>query len=271
MKKFGIFDSGVGGLTVLKSLIETNKISEVIYFADTKYFPYGIKPVDFIQKRVEEIINFFLKEEVKEVIIACNTASSTAYDYLKNKFSIPIYSIVNSALSGLSKFNGKRIGVLATRRTLESGIYPLMIKKIDPQMEIFVESCSEGPLLGKIEEGVIEGEVIERELHKCMLPLLKKNIEGIILGCTHLPFISPVIRKNYPNLTIIDPSQEIINIIKLENEKVEEIRVDIFVTDKELEFQDILKKLLKVNWNVKKIDWERSEVGAFKREIDKKI
>lgn len=271
MRKFGIFDSGVGGLTVLKSLIETNRISEIIYFADTKYFPYGIKPVDFIQRRVEEIINFFLKEEVKEVVIACNTASSNAYDYLKDKFSIPIYSIVNSALSGLSKFNGKRVGVLATRRTLESGVYPLMIREIDPKIEVFVESCSEGPLLEKIEEGIIEGEVIEEELHRCMLPLLEKKIEGIILGCTHLPFIFPVIKKNYPNLTIIDPSQEIINVIKIDKEKIEEIKVDIFVTHKELEFQSILKKLLKVNWNVKKIDWERSEVGAFKGEINKKI
>lgn len=271
MKKLGIFDSGVGGLTVLKSLIETKKVSEVIYFADTRYFPYGIKSVDFIQRRVEEIINFFIKEEVREVIIACNTASSTAYDYLKTKFSLPIYSIVNSAICGLSKFNGRKIGVLATKRTLESGIYPMMIKKINPQIEIFVESCSEGPLLETIEEGIIEGEIIEEELHKCMIPLLEKNIEGLILGCTHLPFISPVIKRNYPNLIVIDPSEEIVNIVKTDEENVESIKVDIYVTDKELEFQEIIKKLLKVDWNVKKINWERSEVGAFKGEVNKKI
>ncbi|MCX7845399.1 MAG: glutamate racemase [Dictyoglomaceae bacterium] len=271
MKKLGILDSGVGGLTVLKSLIETNKLSQVIYFADTKYFPYGIKPVDFIQRRVEEIINFFLREEVEEVIIACNTASSTAYEYLKSKFSIPVYSIVNSAIWGLSKFRGKKIGVLATRRTLESGIYPKMIKKINPEIEVFVESCSEGPLLETIEEGIIEGEIIEGELFKCMIPLIKRNIEGLILGCTHLPFISPVIRKNYPNIKVIDPSEEIVNIVKLDNERVEEVKVDIFVTNNEIEFQEILRKLLKVNWDVKKIDWERSEVGAFKGEINKKI
>ncbi|MGB9857213.1 MAG: glutamate racemase [Dictyoglomaceae bacterium] len=271
MKKLGIFDSGVGGLTVLKNLIETNKIQEVIYFADTKYFPYGIKPVDFIQRRVEEIIEFFLEEEVEEVIIACNTASSTAYEHLKAKFSIPIYSIVRSAIYGLSKFNGKRIGVLATRRTLESGIYPLLIKKDYPQIEVFVESCSEGPLLEIIEEGIIEGEVIEKELHRCMSPLLEKNVEGIILGCTHLPFISPVLKRKYPNLKVIDPSEEIVNIVKGKKETIEKVKINIFVSDKEIAFQEILKKLLKVDWIVKKIEWERSEVGAIKGKINKKI
>ncbi|MEN2984824.1 MAG: glutamate racemase [Dictyoglomaceae bacterium] len=271
MKKLGILDSGVGGLTVLKSLIETKKISKVIYFADTKYFPYGTKPVDFIQKRVDEIINFFLEEGVEEVIIACNTASSTAYDYLRNKFSLPIHSIVNSALSGLSRFNGKILGVLATRRTLESGLYPQLIKRINPEIKVFVESCSEGILLETIEKGIIEGEIIEEELHKCMIPLMEKNIEGLILGCTHLPFIAPVIKRNYSNITVIDPSEEIVNIVEKDEENVEEIKIDIFVTKNELEFKEILKKLLKVEWNVNKIDWERSEVGAFKGEINKKI
>ncbi|PMQ02507.1 MAG: glutamate racemase [Dictyoglomus sp. NZ13-RE01] len=268
-KKFGILDSGVGGLTVLKSLVDNSITRDVIYFADTKYFPYGIKPVDFIQKRVEDIVQFFIEQKVDEVIIACNTASSNAYEYLKSRFSIPIYSIVHSAILGLSNFKGEKIGVLATRRTKESGVYPYLIKKEYGNIEVFVESCSEGPLLDVIEMGIIDGEIVEKELNKCLKPLLDKGIDGLILGCTHLPFVAPVIKRNYPNLTIIDPSEEILRLVTKDDNKSEYYNIIIYVSDKEKEFQEIVHNLLKVDWKVERKDLERSELSVIKGEIGK--
>jgi glutamate racemase len=271
MEKLGILDSGVGGLTVLKKIIDSNIFQEIIYFADSKYFPYGIKPVNFIKQRTEEIIEFFISKEVNEIIIACNTASSIAYEYLKSKFSTPLYNIVEPAISGIERFKGERIGVLATRRTLESGIYPLLINKKYPYIDVFVESCSEGPLLEIIEEGIIEGEVIESEIYRCMKPLLEKNFQGIILGCTHLPFISPIIRKNYKDLFVIDPSEEILNILRIKRDinMGKEIKVNIYVSSDAFKFQEKVHRLLKTNYDIEEIDLERSEKIAFKGEINR--
>ncbi|HOJ92245.1 MAG TPA: glutamate racemase [Dictyoglomaceae bacterium] len=260
-EKIGILDSGVGGLSVLYEVFLKKSPKEIIFLGDTKYFPYGIKSVNFIRKRTTEIIDFFLRQGVDEVIIACNTASAIAYEYVLEKYSISIYSIVLTAVNALKKYNFRKIGVLATRRTTESKVYPLLINKIFSDTEVFVKSCSEGPLLETIEKGIIDGEIIEKELVNCMDSLINIGIDGLILGCTHLPFVKPVIRRLYPDLPIIDPSEEIIQFLSVENSK--QSKVNIFVTGDSNEFQRILKKLLLIDWNVKNIEIDGSGTSAF--------
>ncbi|HOP94866.1 MAG TPA: glutamate racemase [Dictyoglomaceae bacterium] len=260
-EKIGILDSGVGGLSVLYEVFLKRSPKEIVFLGDTKYFPYGIKPVDFIQKRTSEIIDFFLRQGVDEVIIACNTASAVAYEYVVEKYSIPIYSIVLTAVKALKNYNFRKIGVLATRRTTESEVYPFLINNLYPDIEVFVKSCSEGPLLETIEKGIIDGEIIEKELINCTDPLINVGIDGLILGCTHLPFVKPVIRGLYPDLLIIDPSEEIIQFLSVE--KSMQTKVNIFVTGDNKEFQKILQKLLLVDWNVENIEIERSGINAF--------
>ncbi len=264
MGKIGILDSGVGGLSVLKEVYLNNLADEVYFLGDTKYFPYGIKPVEFIQERVFEIVSFFKSLGVEEVIIACNTASSVAYDFLIDRFrELKIHSIVLGAIEGVKRYRAKKIGVLATRRTMESNIYPKLIhEKISDEIEVYVQSCSEGPLLETIEKGTVEGELIEKEIIKCTDPLVEKNIEGLILGCTHLPFVKKVIKDLYPNLFVVDPSLEVIKFLK-NNSKIS-TRVEIFVTGEAEEFQSILNRLLGMDWIVKKVTLDRSDVSVIK-------
>lgn len=264
-KKIGILDSGVGGLSVLKEIYSKNLADEVYFLGDTKYFPYGIKPVEFIQNRVSRIVDFFKDFGIDEVIIACNTASAVAYEYLIDKHrDIKIHSIILSAIEGVKSFDWKRIGVLATRRTLESNIYPRLIhEKKSQDIEVFVKSCSEGVLLDTIEKGIIHGEVIVKELKRCIDPLVDNKIEGLILGCTHLPFVKHVIKELYPSIPIIDPSQEIIKNIYGVQGKTS--KVYVFVTGEAQEFQDILKDLLRVEWKVENVVLDRSDVSVIKR------
>lgn len=264
-KKIGILDSGVGGLSVLKELYFKNLADEVFFLGDTKYFPYGVKPVEFIQNRVSYIVDFFKELGIDEVIIACNTASAVAYEYLIDKYKdIKIHSIILSAIEGFKNFEWRKVGVLATRRTLESNIYPRLIHERKSQdIEVFVKSCSEGVLLDTIEKGIISGEIIIKELKRCIEPLLKNKIEGLILGCTHLPFVKQVIEELYPNIPIIDPSQEIIKNIQNNRGKISKVR--IFVTGEASEFQEILKDLLKVDWKVENVTLDRSDLSVIKR------
>ncbi|MFN3698748.1 MAG: glutamate racemase [Dictyoglomus sp.] len=264
-KKIGILDSGVGGLSVLKEVYLKSLAEEVYFLGDTSYFPYGIKPVDFIQSRVSKIVRFFMDLGIEEIIIACNTASAVAYDYLVERYKdVKIYSIVLSAIEGMKNFNWRKVGVLATRRTLESKVYPKLVhERISEEVEVLVRSCSEGMLLETIERGIVDGELIEEELKKCTDPLIKEKIEGLILGCTHLPFVKQVISRLYPNMPIIDPSQEIIKLVNTGKEK--NVKVHIFVTGEPQEFQYIVKDLLKVEWNVENVDLDRSDVSVIKR------
>lgn len=264
-KKIGILDSGVGGLSVLKEIYFKNLADEVYFLGDTKYFPYGIKSVDFIQNRVSQIVNFFKDLGIDEIIIACNTASAVAYEYLIDKYKdLKIHSIILSAIEGVKNYAWKRIGVLATRRTLESNIYPRLIHERKSQnIEVFVVSCSEGVLLDTIEKGIIDGDIIVEELKRCIEPLLDNKIEGLILGCTHLPFVKHVIKELYPNVPIIDPSQEIIKNIC--NTQREASKVHVFVTGEAQEFEDILKDLLRVEWKVENVVLDRSDVSVIKR------
>jgi len=265
MSKIGILDSGVGGLSVLKEVYFNNLADEVYFLGDTKYFPYGIKPVEFIQERVFEIVSFFKNFGVEEVIVACNTASSVAYDFLVDNFrDIKIHSIVLGAIEGIKSYAFKKVGVLATKRTKESNIYPNLIhERISKNVEVYVQSCSDGPLLETIEKGIVEGEIIEKEIIKCTDPLVENGIEGLILGCTHLPFIKGVIKNLYPNLFIVDPSLEVVRFLSKAN-SIDEKNVEIFVTGEAEEFQAILNKLLGTNWTVKKVSLDRRDISVIK-------
>jgi|YelNatPaOPRAMG01_1025707.scaffolds.fasta_scaffold00532_30 glutamate racemase len=263
-RKIGILDSGVGGLSVLKEVVERKVYDEVYFLGDTKYFPYGIKKVEFIQERVSEIVEFFIGLDIEEIIIACNTASAVAYDYLLDRFKdyhIKIYSIILSAVDGIKNTNWKKIGILATRRTKESKIYPTLINKfISQDIEVYVKSCSEGPLLETIENGIIDGEIIINELKKCIDPLIDRDIDGLVLGCTHLPFVKPVIERLYHQMPIIDPSQEILRVLSRENSTNPIVKV--YTTGNSVEFERIVNKLLNVGWKVEQVEIERSEMIA---------
>ncbi len=190
----GIFDSGIGGLTVLKALRSELPNEDIVYFGDTAHLPYGTKSKETITKFSIDNVNFLQSFGVKTVIVACNTASALALDALKEKFELPVIGVIEpGARQALKRTRNGRIGVIGTKSTIGSGSYEACLKRLDPSVKVYSEAC---PLFVPfVEEGWLEGDVVTK-VAKIYLDGLKNfRIDTLILGCTHYPLLSAVIQK----------------------------------------------------------------------------
>ncbi|MBI4844920.1 MAG: glutamate racemase [Candidatus Omnitrophica bacterium] len=197
MKKtrpIGIFDSGVGGLTVVKEVMQALPGEDIVYFGDTARVPYGPKSQDTIIRFSIENILFLLRQNVKLIIIACNTSSSVALSIVERNFKVPIIGVINpGAAEAVRLTKKKRVGVIGTRTTIKSRAYEKQIQLLAPQVRVFSEAC---PLFVPLaEEGWLEKDVTRQIADEYLKPLKTKHIDTIVLGCTHYPLLKPVIRK----------------------------------------------------------------------------
>ena len=190
----GIFDSGIGGLTVLKELYRELPAEDVVYFGDTAHLPYGTKSKETITKFSVDNVHFLQRFGVKIVVVACNTASSLSLDALKDRFKLPIIGVIEpGARQAVKKTKNGRIGVIGTKATINSGSYEAQLKKVDPAVKVYSQAC---PLfVSLVEEGWLNGEVAEKVARTYLEPLKNFKIDTLILGCTHYPLLAPVIRK----------------------------------------------------------------------------
>ncbi len=192
-KSIGIFDSGIGGLTVYKSIKEKIPGEKVIYLGDTARLPYGSKSPDSIRKFSIENAEFLLSKQVKMIVIACNSSSSHAETYLREHLDIPVLGVIGPGSEAALKTKAKKIGVIGTTATISSGAYTNIIKKNDPGIEVFSRDC---PLfVPLIEEGWINHPVTEMVAEEYLIPLKKRGIGTLVLGCTHYPVLKNVIGK----------------------------------------------------------------------------
>ncbi len=194
MKPIGVFDSGVGGLTVVKELIRQMPGESLIYFGDTARVPYGIKSQETVIRFSIENILFLLKQDVKLICVACNTVSSFALPVIKNHFKIPIVGVITPAIrEAVYATQNKKIGVIGTRGTISSHAYENEIKYLDPEIKVTALSC---PLFVPFaEEGLLSGSAVEEVAANYLKPLKDARVDTVILGCTHYPLLKPVIRK----------------------------------------------------------------------------
>lgn len=215
-RAIGVFDSGVGGLTCIPHLFEELPDERVIYFGDTARTPYGSKAVSTIKHFSTQIADFLVSNDVKMLVIACNTITCICIDELRERFpDIPIVGIVDPAAKKVSEIcnNKNSVGIIATKATIESGIYQELIKNYNKSINVSVLPTP--MFVPLIEEGIIDGDVMETMIKHYMDDFIKeKNIDTLILGCTHYPIIKKVINKLYPWITIINPSYEITNKVK---------------------------------------------------------
>ena len=204
--KIGIFDSGIGGFTVLNSLLKTRKDVEVFYLADTKRIPYGNKNLKEIRLIAQEICNFFEDKNLDALLIACNTTNACALDILETKLKIPCFDLINSVSEIVNK---NRIGVWATETTVRSAYYKKAISSKKKNLKIFQQECPE--FVTEIEKQDLNFIKLDVLSNLYLKPLLDKNIEELILGCSHYPLIYNFLRKKIdPNINIIDPSKALI-------------------------------------------------------------
>lgn len=218
-KYIGIFDSGVGGLTVVKSLLNTLPNENIVYLADSKHMPYGDKTNEQIIKYVSDDVDFLKKYDLKAIVIACNTADSVAAKTIKNNCKIPIFGVIESAAKTAAKTtNNQKIGVIATTATINSNEYEKQIKKCNSNIEVFNQAC---PFLTPlIEEGEFDigNQKMRYILEDYLTPLIENGIDTLVLGCTHYDLLTEIIKDMYPELKIVSSSKCVIDVVKNEIE-----------------------------------------------------
>ena len=193
-KPIGVFDSGIGGLTVVKRLASTLPTEDIVYFGDTARVPYGSKSNSTVIEYSIQDTKFLISKNVKAIVVACNTASSIALDELKKNFDLPIIGMINpGAKLAISSTRNGRIGVIGTRATINNNAYSKEIKKLDPSKTVFEKAC---PLFVPLaEEGWINHKATYEIAEEYLKELRELKIDTLVLGCTHYPILADVIQK----------------------------------------------------------------------------
>lgn len=248
-RPIGMFDSGIGGLTVLKEVKRLLPNEEIIYLGDTKRFPYGSKSKDAIIEASRNCVKYLIEKNVKLIVIACGTATSQSLDVLKKEFDIPIIGIIEPTVDYLQKnVKGKEtIGVIATQGTIRSNAWEDKIIEKLPNVKV---NSEETPLLATMaEQGWTNNKVAKytiKEYMKCF-----KKINRLVLGCTHYPLFELLIRKELSKkVDIINTGEKVANYLKeyLKNKNIENNKKEksfaIYLTDKETNFSNVASKLL---------------------------
>ena len=204
----GVFDSGIGGLTVVKEMLNTLPNENIVYFGDTARVPYGNKSKSTVLRYSRQIVNFLKTKNVKAIVVACNTASALALDELEKEMDIPIIGVVKpGAYAAINTTKNNRIGVIATQSTVQSRLYQEIIAKEDPAAEVFAKAC---PLFVPLVEEGWTDDVITLEVAKRYLRELQdKDIDTLILGCTHYPLLSDLIAGYLgEKIRLVNPAYE---------------------------------------------------------------
>lgn len=210
----GVFDSGVGGLTVLKEIGSLLPNENVIYLGDTARVPYGSKPRATVVQYAMEEAEFLSKQRVKALVVACNTICAQAMAELKEAYTLPIIGMIEpAARAAIQLTRSKAIGVIATEGTIKSDVYPQAIKQLDNRIDVYSKACS--LFVPLVEEGLLKGEIPEKVAEMYLSDLKKTPLDVLILGCTHYPFLTePISRCMGPEVTLLNPARAVASELK---------------------------------------------------------
>lgn len=213
-KPIGVFDSGLGGLTVVKELMRQLPREDIVYYGDTARVPYGTKSKESIIRFSVENAQVLLKRRVKMIVVACNSSSSYALGVLRKKFPVPVVGVIQpGARKAVEVTRGRRVGIIATSATIRSRSYVKAIERIDPSVRVFGQAC---PLFVPIvEEGWMDKALAVLVAREYLKDLKKRKVDALILGCTHYPLLKKTIRKVMGNGTfLVDSAQEVAREVK---------------------------------------------------------
>lgn len=215
-KKIGIFDSGVGGLTVLRKLYRRLPNESILYFADTKRLPYGTRSREEILQFVREILNWMQTQQVKMVIMACNTSSALALEEVQGEYDFPILGLIHPGAKGAVQ-NGDRIGVISTVATAKSNAYHNAIKEINSNAQVWQVGCPE--FVPLIEQNRIYDPYTKTIAQEYLQPLIDHQINTLIYGCTHYPHLQNILKEILPaKVQLIDPAEYVVKAAETELE-----------------------------------------------------
>lgn len=246
----GVFDSGVGGLSVLRTIYQQLPKESLLYIADTKYVPYGEKEASFIVERCVKVTDYFIAQQLKAMVIACNTATAAAAELLRAKYpNLPIIAMEPAVKPATQATKSGKVGVLATSSTLRSARFAALLDRFASHVEVFPQPCP--GLVECIEAGDLMGDQPRQLLQKYLQPMLDKGCDTIILGCTHYPFLRPLLAELLPdNVKIIDTGEAVTKHLKyvLENQQLQasednQRSITMLTTGDFVSFEQVLSKL----------------------------
>ena len=214
----GVFDSGVGGISVLKHIRALMPHEDLLYVADSKFAPYGNKTPEFIRERTDAIAGFLIEKGAKALVVACNTATAAAAEYLRGRYALPIIAMEPAVKPAAQATKTGVIGVLATSGTLQSAQFAALLEHYGQNVQVVTQACH--GLVECIERGDLAGAETEALLRSYVQPLLEVNADTIVLGCTHYPFVRPLIESLLGRqVTLIDTGDAVARHLKsrLEN------------------------------------------------------
>lgn len=264
----GVFDSGIGGLTVVKELLNIMPFEDIIYFGDTARLPYGSKSNRLITRYSVENSIFLNSQKVKMIVIACNTASAASADYLRSFIKLPVIGVIEcGALGAVRLTRNKRVGVIGTKSTVNSGAYTKTINNLDPEIKVF--ELSTPLLVHLVEENWIEKDITKAILEEYLEPLLGNDIDTLILGCTHYPLLKEQIHAITGKISLVDSSKEVAHLV-LNTQKIQNILSDrkepgttnVYLSDMHPEFSKWAKAFLGKEITANLIDIEQHGLSS---------
>ena len=268
----GIFDSGVGGISVLRAIREQMPEENVIYFGDQGHIPYGPRPMEQIRDFSEAITNFLLTHDAKIIVVACNTASAAALKYLREKFPDILFVGMEPAVKPAAEHTQTgKVGVLATPATFQSALYASVVERFANGVELFQNTCN--GLVQQIEHGHLDGEETRKILEEALSPMMEKNIDTVVLGCTHYPFVIPLIQRIVgDHVRVIDPAPSVAKQVRRlleaggrKSQSSARGEVKFYTSGDPTVLRSMLPILLGEDGQVEKVDWLDDHVVAKER------
>ena len=260
-KPIGVFDSGVGGLTVVAALRQLLPHEDIIYLGDTARVPYGGKSQEMVTRYSMEIADFLFQENAKIVVVACNTASALAVPHLKKNYQLPIQSVIEPGAAAAVKATRNRIvGVIGTKATTTSKAYHQALDAIQSDLSIISTAC---PLLVPlIEEGLFDDEITRAVLRRYLEPMLEKGIDTLVLGCTHYPLLKKAIAEIAgPHVTLVDSAENCAHAVQSLLEKnqlmtssIKPGSLDVILTDSSKGFFHLAAEALQLEINSVRVE-----------------
>ena len=258
----GIFDSGVGGLSVLREIRAQMPEESAIYFGDQGHIPYGPRPMEQIRNFSETITGFLLERDAKIIVVACNTASAAALKYLREKFPTVSFVGMEPAVKPAAEQTATgRVGVLATPATFQGALYASVVERFANGAVLFQNTCT--GLVQEIERGNLDGPETRQILKDALLPMLEKDIDTVVLGCTHYPFVIPLIQEIVgEKVRVIDPAPAVARQVKrlLEAERMKSQpshpgTVQVYTSGDSTSLEGLLSVLLGESGEVTEVNW----------------
>jgi len=201
----GIFDSGVGGLSVMTEIVRELPQEDVLFFADSAHCPYGRRTHAEIQRLAQGIVDFLLSQGAKIIVVACNTASAASLNHLREIFEVPIVGMEPAVEPAAERTDSRIVGAMATEATFQGALFASLLERFAADVEVLPRTCP--GLVEQVEAGLIDAPSTRQILETHLEPLVQAGVDSLVLGCTHYPFLRPLIEEiTGPEIDIIDPS-----------------------------------------------------------------